>query len=312
MSVEAAAADHYDQVLKAEQRSLGLSLTAACILAVVGVAWGLSVSSQIIVFDGAYGVIGVALSALTLHASNLVRRGPSSRYPFGREALGPLVLGVQGLVLLGAFGYAVIDAMQIILAGGGQTELGAALVYAVIAFAGSVAVYLVLRRTGRHSELVAAEAAQWAAAVLLGLAMLIGFSAALLLADSQWAWFAGYIDPILVLVAAAIIAPTPIGMLRTTIRELLEGAPGDEVEAPIHQAIAAVSQQHGLPAPQSVLIGKLGRKVYVEVDFLVEPDRWNLADGDHIRRELSGRLQSPGLSFWLNVELHTDPDWDSH
>ncbi|MDO9485625.1 MAG: cation transporter [Actinomycetota bacterium] len=311
MSVEAGAGDHYNPVLKAEQRSLGLSLAAACILAVVGVAWGLSVSSQIILFDGAYGVIGVALSALTLHASNLVRRGPSSRYPFGREALGPLVLGVQGLVLLGAFGYAVIDAIQIILAGGGQTELGAALVYAVIAFAGSAAVYLVLRRTGRHSELVAAEAAQWAAAVLLGLAMLIGFSTALLLEDSQWAWFAGYVDPILVLVAAAIIAPTPIGMLRTTIRELLEGAPGDEVEAPIHQAIAAVNHQLGLPAPESVLIGKLGRKVYVEVDYLVESDRWTLADGDHIRRELSGRLHSPGLSFWLNVELHTDPDWDS-
>ena len=95
--------DEHMQVLKAEQRSLVISLTAAGVLSVVGIAWGLAVSSQIILFDGAYGVIGVALSALTLHASNLVKRGPSRRYPFGREALGPLVLGVQGLVLLGAF-----------------------------------------------------------------------------------------------------------------------------------------------------------------------------------------------------------------
>ena len=105
-------ADQHERVLKAEQRSLVISLTAAGVLSVVGIAWGLSVSSQIILFDGAYGVIGVALSALTLHASNLVKRGPSSRYPFGREALGPLVLGVQGLVLLGAFGFAVIDAIR--------------------------------------------------------------------------------------------------------------------------------------------------------------------------------------------------------
>ena len=311
MSERVGSPEHYAKVLKAEQRSLALSLTAACVLAVVGVAWGLSVSSQIILFDGAYGVIGVALSGLTLHASNLVRRGPSSRYPFGREALGPLVLGVQGLVLLGAFGYAVIDAIQILLAGGGQTELGAALVYAVIAFVGSLIVFLLLRRMSADSELVAAEAAQWAAAVLLGLAMLIGFTTALLLEDSQWAWFAGYIDPILVLVAAVIIAPTPIGMLRTTIRELLEGAPGADVEEPIHQAIALVSANHGLPEPQSVLIGKLGRKIYVEVDFLVAADRWTLADGDRIRRELNDALHAPGLSFWLNVELHTDPDWDA-
>ncbi len=288
-----------------------LSLTAAGLLSVVGIAWGLSVSSQIILFDGAYGVIGVALSALTLHASNLVKRGPSSRYPFGREALGPLVLGVQGLVLLGAFGFAVIDAIQIILDGGGQTELGAALVYSVIALIGSLTVYLVLRRMSTDSELVAAEAAQWAAAVLLGLAMLIGFSTAIVLNDSQWAWFAGYVDPILVLVAAVLVAPTPIGMLRTTIRELLEGAPGDDIAGPIHVAIAEVAQVHGLPDPQSVLIGKLGRKIYVEVDFLVVPDRWTLSDGDRIRQEINARLQSPSLSFWLNVELHTDPDWDA-
>ncbi len=311
MSPEVGTADHYAQVLKAEQRSLVLSLTAAGLLSVVGIAWGLSVSSQIILFDGAYGVIGVALSALTLHASNLVKRGPSSRYPFGREALGPLVLGVQGLVLLGAFGFAVIDAIQIILDGGGQTELGAALVYSVIALIGSLTVYLVLRRMSTDSELVAAEAAQWAAAVLLGLAMLIGFSTAIVLNDSQWAWFAGYVDPILVLVAAVLVAPTPIGMLRTTIRELLEGAPGDDIAGPIHVAIAEVAQVHGLPDPQSVLIGKLGRKIYVEVDFLVVPDRWTLSDGDRIRQEINARLQSPSLSFWLNVELHTDPDWDA-
>ncbi|MDO8733044.1 MAG: cation diffusion facilitator family transporter [Actinomycetota bacterium] len=312
MSHELGATDHYTQVLKAEQRSLVLSLTAAGVMSVVGIAWGLAVSSQIILFDGAYGVIGVGLSALTLHASNLVKRGPSSRYPFGREALGPLVLGVQGLVLLGAFSFAVIDAIQIILDGGGQTELGAALVYAIIALIGSLAVYLVLRRMSTDSELVAAEAAQWAAAVLLGLAMLVGFSAAILLNDSQWAWFAGYVDPILVLVAAVLVAPTPIGMLRTTIRELLEGAPGADVAVPVRQGIAEVAAAHDLPDPQSVLIGKLGRKIYVEVDFLVVPDRWTLTDADRIRTELRDRLQAPGLSFWLNVELHTDPNWDTH
>lgn len=311
MSEQVGTPEHYAQVLKAEQCSLVLSLTAACVLSVVGIAWGLSVSSQIILFDGAYGVIGVALSALTLHASNLVKRGPSSRYPFGREALGPLVLGVQGLVLLGALGFAAIDAIQIILDGGGQTELGAALIYAVIAFFGSLTVFLLLRRMSMDSELVGAEAAQWAAAVLLGLAMLVGFSAAIVLSDSPWAWFVGYIDPILVLVAALLVAPTSIGMLRTTIRELLEGAPGADAEEPIHQAIAAVSSNYGLPQPQSVLIGKLGRKIYVEVDFLVAADRWSLADGDRIRRDLNDALQAPGLSFWLNVELHTDPDWDA-
>lgn len=310
MSGEESAAEHHDRVLRAEQRSLVISLSAAAVLSVVGIAWGLAVSSQIILFDGLYGVIGVALSGLTLHVSRLVKQGPTSRYPFGREALGPLVIGVQGLVLTGAFSFAVIDAIQIILNGGGDTELGAALVYAVIAFLGSLAVWIVLRRLGDESELVGAEAAQWAAAVLLGVAMLIGFGTALLLKDSQWSWLAGYVDPVLVLVAAAVVAPTPIAMLRTTMCELLEGAPGADISDPVHEAVAAVTAAHGLPVPESVLCGKLGRKIYVEVDYLVPPGIWTISDVDLIRRDLADRLEYPGLNFWLNVELHTDPGWD--
>ncbi|CAB4913630.1 MAG: hypothetical protein F2806_09055 [Actinobacteria bacterium] len=302
--------DHNERVLRAEQRSLVISLTAAAVVSVVGIAWGLVVSSQIILFDGLYGVIGTVLSGLTLQVSTLVKRGPSARYPFGREALGPLVLGVQGLVLVGAFSYAVIDAIQIILSGGGDTHLGAALIYAILAFVGSVVIYLVLRGLGQESELVAAEAAQWLAAVYLGIAMLVGFIAALLLQDSQWSWLAGYVDPALVLVAAVVVAPTPISMIRTTMRELLEGAPDEETQGPIEDAIKEVTALFVLPEPVSVLIGKLGRKVYVEVDYLVEAGKWTISDVDRIRRELGRRLEEPGLNYWLNVELHTDPDWD--
>ena len=302
--------DRTERVLLAEQRSLIISLTAAAVVSVVGIAWGLVVSSQIILFDGLYGVIGTVLSGLTLQVSTLVKRGPSARYPFGREALGPLVLGVQGLVLVGAFSYAVIDAIQIILTGGGDTQLGAALIYAILAFVGSLVIYLVLRGMGKDSELVAAEAAQWLAAVYLGIAMLVGFIAALLLQDSQWSRLAGYVDPALVLVAAVVVAPTPISMIRTTMRELLEGAPDDETQGPIEDAVKEVTALFALPEPVSVLIGKLGRKVYVEVDYLVEVDKWTISDVDRIRRELGRRLEEPGLNYWLNVELHTDPNWD--
>ena len=310
MSNPAQPVDHHQAVLAAEQRSLVISLSAAAVVSVVGIAWGLIVSSQIILFDGLYGVIGTVLSALTLQVSHLVMKGPSARYPFGREALGPLVLGVQGLVLTGAFSYAVIDATQIILSGGGDTELGAALVYAILAFIGSLVIYLVLRRMRGDSELVAAEAAQWLAAVYLGIAMLVGFIAAILLKDTQWAWLSGYVDPGLVLVAAVVVAPTPISMIRTTMRELLEGAPDDLTRQPIEAAVVELTAQFGLPNPVSTLIGKLGRKVYVEVDYLVPVGQWSISEVDQIRKALGTKLAEPGLTYWLNVELHTDPDWD--
>ena len=106
----------------ARREALGLKLSAAgaLVLAVVGIVWGLAVSSQVILFDGLYSVIGFVLAWFGLRAATLVQRGPTPHYPFGREALAPLVVAVQALVLLGTFGYAAIDAVGVILHGGSR------------------------------------------------------------------------------------------------------------------------------------------------------------------------------------------------
>jgi predicted Co/Zn/Cd cation transporter (cation efflux family) len=56
-----------------------------------------------------------------------------------------------------------------------------------------------------------------------------------------------------------------------------------------------------------VRIQKLGAKVYVEVDYLVEAGRWDTADADRVRHALYRQLAEQPYLFWLNVELTTDP-----
>ncbi len=65
---------------------------------------------------------------------------------------------------------------------------------------------------------------------------------------------------------------------------------------------------HRLPAP-TVRMGKLGPKLYLELDYLIADDR-AVGQADVIRRELMDSLHEPGRLTWINVELHTDPDWD--
>ncbi len=276
----------------------------------VGVVWGLAVASQIILFDGLYAVLGFALSWLGMRAAAKVEAGPTHRYPFGREALAPLVVGVQALVLLGTFGYACVDAVLVILDGGGQTSVGAAFVFAVVTLVVVLMLRAVLSRRSGGSDLVAAEVAQWHAAALLGVAMLVGFGLALILERTAWSWFAAYVDPALVLVAAALILPTPVRMLRQSYRELLEGVPAEDVTVPVTEAVERLRADGGLPEPR-LCIGRLGRKVYVEIDVLVPDDgSWTVSDADRMRRRLMTELDRPGQVLWLNVELHTDPGWD--
>lgn len=294
-----------------EQRALRGSAVASLIAAAVGVVWGWAAESQVILFDAAYALIGFALSAVGLRAAHLVAKGPTPRYPFGREALAPMVVAGSALVLLGMFGYAAFDAVGVILDGGSQTEVGAALVYSVLTTVASIAMYLWLRRNADGSDLIAAEAMQWRAAVWLGVAMTVGFGLAVLLSRAGSDELAGYVDPVLVLVVAVLILPDPVRMLRTSFRELLEGTPDESVTGPIRAAVSKLRLESGLPEPE-VRIGKLGRKTYVELDFLVKPEEgWTIADEDAFRRRLMAELAEPGRLLWVNAELHSDPNWDS-
>ena len=299
------------EVDRGEALGLRISAVAALALAVVGIVWGLAAGSQIVLFDGVYSIVGFVLSWFGLRAAALVAAGPTPAYPFGREALAPLVVAAQALVLAGTFGYAAVDAVGVILGGGSETEVGSALVYSVLSLLAAVVVVQVLVRWRAGSDLVAAEVDQWQAAVVLGVAMVIGFAVAVGLQGSAWSHLAPFVDPVLVLVAAGLILPTPVRMLRQSFRELLEGVPDPTVTDPIHAAISRVRTGFGLPEP-TTRIGKLGRKVYLELDFLVGEDQgWVLDDADRVRRELIETLARPGQLLWVNVELHTDPGWDT-
>ena len=60
--------------LARENLALTLSAVGAGLFALAGITWGLWVDSLVIIFDGAYSLISLGLSLLSLYAARLVRR----------------------------------------------------------------------------------------------------------------------------------------------------------------------------------------------------------------------------------------------
>jgi predicted Co/Zn/Cd cation transporter (cation efflux family) len=110
------------------------------------------------------------------------------------------------------------------------------------------------------------------------------------------------------LIACAVLVTAPVRMIRTTLVELLEGAPDPEIQAPVRRAVAEVTAEFGLDDPY-LRMTKVGRKLYVEADFVVPPEEWDVADSDAVRFALLGRLESLPYQIWLNVDLSGDPAW---
>lgn len=289
-----------------EQVALRRSILVSVVLCVLAIGWGTVANSQVILLDGAYMMVGVALSGLSLATSRRVAAGPSTRFPFGLEALAPLAVGVQGLALLAVAGFAATEAVRLLVHGGTDVAAVSVAGYALVSGLVALSLYRYVRAAGPTSDLLTAEARQWWAGALLSLVVFIGALGALLLRTVGWTAIERYVDPVLVLLAVLMLVPQPVAMLRTMVRELLEGAPTPEVQAPVRRAVAEVRAEHALAEP-ALRMTKVGRKLYVEVGFLVPAGRWDVADEDRVRRALSSRLDSLPFDVWLNLELTTDP-----
>jgi len=289
-----------------ERQALRLSMLFAFLLAVLGITIGVITNSQIILFDGFYTFLGIGLSWLALRISRVVEAGPTSRYPFGREALTPLIIGVEGVALLATCAYATFDAILTIVHGGSPAPAGWGVFYAAVGVVVPLCVAWLLRRWNEGSELVGAEATQWFAGGLLGLGMLVGFIGAEIINGTSWSTVALYIDPVLVILACAMFIGPPVKMIRGTFVELVEGSPDPEIRAPVLMAIDDVRVEYSLPQPATRLT-KVGRKLYAEVDFIVSPE-WRVRQSDDVRRALLQRFADLDYDIWLTLEFAADPD----
>lgn len=291
-----------------EQRLLKLSIAVSGVIGVLGVGWGWLAGSQAIMFDGAYTGLGLLLSWLSLRASKIVAAGPTTNYPFGREALAPLVIMIQGVALLGTLGYAAIASVLAIIKGGSEVAAASGIIYGGVTGVLALALWLYLTRYAKNSDLIRAEAAQWLAGAAMSAGMLVAFTIAALIQPTQLGWLADYIDPAVVIVASIALFGIPWQMVRETVRELLEGAPPDAVQAPIRELVATVTAEHGLDDPL-IRMSKLGAKLYLEVDYVVPTGRYDTSFADQVRRSLKAGLSAQPFDIWLNVDLSTDASW---
>ncbi|ROO84925.1 putative Co/Zn/Cd cation transporter (cation efflux family) [Actinocorallia herbida] len=275
-------------------------------LGCLALVWGFAAGSQVILLDGVYVVLGLGLSGLALYASRVAAAGPTPRFPFGREPLVPMVVGVQGLALFGTLAYAAVEAVRVILGGGSEVAPVSLAAYGVAGGLASLATYGYLVRRSPRTDLIRAEAAGWLAGAASSLIIAVGGAVALVLGGAGWRAAAAYSDSVLVLVTCVALIGLPVRMLRQAVSELLDSAPEPAVLRRIRDAVERARAAEGLPEPV-LRAGKVGGRIYVEVGFVVPAGRWDIADEDRVRRTLHDELMALPYTPWIVVEITTDP-----
>lgn len=124
-----------------------------------------------------------------------------------------------------------------------------------------------------------------------------------------WTIAVRYVDPILLLIACGTVLPLAFGLVREGVRELFEASPAESLQTSIRDAVAAggrevASTDKALPVAV-VRATKLGRRLYLDADFVVAPACWTVDEEDKLREAVQRHLDSLGLEVWARVQMTT-------
>lgn len=292
-----------------EARLLRLSVWATVLIAGLGIILGLMARSTAILFDGLFSLVDVAITLLTLKVARLVAtQVDDRRFQYGFWHLEPLVIALRSSVLIALVAYAFLSAVNSLLKGGYEPQLGLALGYATSVALISFGVWWWLRCQAERidSALVRLDVKAWLLSALITTALLIAFGAALLMQGTAFEHWTRYADPLVLALVSLLLLPLPFRDARASFGEILLMSP-PELDAQLRAVMTAFVRRHGFLDYRSYL-SKTGRARFIEIAILVPPDlSLPVSAIDAMRAEIGEAIGGAGSDRWLTIIFTADP-----
>lgn len=303
-----------------EQTILRASIAITFIVAASGITFGLLSGSFSIAFDGVYALADAGMTTVALGVSHLIVQSARSdalsgklrnRFTMGFWHLEPIVLGLNGTILIIVAIYALINAILSIQGGGRELEFGYAIAYAATTLVICIVMALVDWRANRtiQSDFLKLDIHSWVMSGAISGALLVAFAIGYGVEGTAQEWISPYIDPLALAVISVAIIPIPIGTVRQAISEMLLLTPPD-LKAHVDAIAADTVARHGFLAYRAY-VAKVGRAKQIEIYFIVArngPAR-RLEEWDRIRDEIGEAIGDESYNRWLTIAFTTDSEW---
>lgn len=283
-----------------EQKILLYAAIGQLFFAALGIVFAFLTDSAAIMLDGFFSLIGFGISLLTLRVARLVQQPDDEWFHFGYARFEPLLNLSKGIVILGVCGISLASAIQALLHGGRELNLGPAVIYSILAVVGCFTVAILLSRAAKKtgSPLIEVEVHTWRIDAIMSLGVLAAFVAAFFVDRTQWSHLVNYVDPALVVILVLAVISTPIRIVIEGLGELLGAAPRESVQREVEEKFEELLA--GYPVEKTVLrMERVGRTSYLLAHVVVEPnlELTGIEELDDLRRKIAAGIQ----------ELH--PSW---
>jgi predicted Co/Zn/Cd cation transporter (cation efflux family) len=303
-----------------EQNVLKASIGVTVAVAAFGIFFGIVSGSSSIAFDGAYSLMDASMSVLALIVTRLITgyatdtMRPSKlrdRFSVGFWHLEPMVLGANGILLMGVSAYALITAIRTLLAGGNTLLFDYAIIYAVVTLVACLAMAVFGRRANRtiRSEFIALDVTAWLMSAGITAALLVAFVGGLLIQGTPLDWLEPYIDPAVLALVCLVLIPMPIPTVRRALSDVLLMTP-DTLKAHVDAVATGTVARQGFLSHRAY-VAKVGRSTQIEVYFIVPsgmPPR-TIEAWDALRDEIGDAIGDESPNRWLTIVFTADESW---
>jgi cation diffusion facilitator family transporter len=284
------------------ERYAWLSIAAAlATIALKTVAWWLTGSVGLL-SDALESVVNLAAAILALSMLRLAAAPPDENYPYGFSKAEYFSAGIEGALIVVAAGgiiwaavprLATPQALDMPLAGLGLTVLASGI---------NLAVAIALLRAGRENHSITLEADGrhlmtdvWTSAgVLVGVALVF---------ITGWL----RLDPLIALAVSVHILWAGFGLMRRSVRGLLDPAISTEDQSEVTKLFQEYSRRYGVSF-HALRTRQAGARRFVTFHLLV-PDAWTVAQAHRLSEEIEARMRSmvPNAAIFTHIEPISDP-----
>jgi cation diffusion facilitator family transporter len=280
-------------------RATVLGMFVSAILAGVKIVSGIIGHSYVLIADGFESLLDIFSSLVVWGSLRVAAAPPNERFPYGYGKIEPLAaLVVATTLAFAALGIAIQSVREIMT----PHHLPApfTLVVLVVVVVTKELMFRFLRRAGQTAGSQAVETDAWhhRSDSLTSLAAFAGISFALLAGkgyESADDWAA--------LFACLVIAFNGYRLFRSAIKEVLDAAPPESIEAQVRQLALKSADVRAI---DQCRVRKSGLGFYVDIHVVVEGDL-PVRRGHEIAHAVKDVLLKGPLNI-LDVTVHIEPD----
>jgi cation diffusion facilitator family transporter len=285
-----------------KKRVAWLSVASNTLLTAGKLAAGLITGSVSILSEAAHSAIDLVASAIATFSVHVAERPPDSDHQYGHEKIENVSGVIEGLLIFGAAGWIIYEAVDKFRHGVELRHLGPGVAVMAVSAVMNMVVATLLRRTGLSERSVALEAdaahlytdVYTSAGVFAGL---VAISAGRRFFDLDLAW----LDPVIAIGVALLILHAAYRITRKSFQPLMDVAASPEEMKTIREAMREYEERgvdfHKLRSRRA------GGSLYIDLHMGCRPGV-TLEQGHAVSHQLKARIEEalPGARVLVHVE----------